>query len=117
MVTTPALLGDLIKQLAKGRIDLDVIGEFGSRHALVRRLTTLRPDLVVIGLRRNESEAVIHRLLELVPTAKVVALSYSGRSPLGFELRLHRQDFADAYPGELFDFIRGCADSFNGSTA
>jgi DNA-binding NarL/FixJ family response regulator len=115
MVTTPALFGDLIKQLAKGRIDLNVIGEFGSRHALVRRLTTLRPDLVVIGLRRNEGEAVIHRLLEFVPTAKIVALSYNGRNLLGFELRLHRQDFADASPGELFDFIRSCAESFNGT--
>jgi hypothetical protein len=113
MVTTPALLGDIIKQLAKGRIDLDVIGEFRTRHVLAQRLMTLRPDLVVFGLRRNESEAIIHNLLELVPKAKFVALSDDKRSPLGFELRLYRQDFADAAPDDLLDFIRSCVDRRN----
>ena len=110
MVTTPPLLGDLVKQLVEDRVEVTVIADFASRRALARRLSTLRPDLVVIGLRRGESERVVRSLLALLPAAKVIALWPERRYPLGFELRLHRRAFADASPDDLVDFILGDPD-------
>ncbi len=104
MVTMPPLVGDLIKQLTTGHVDLEVVGEFGSRHDVAHGLLALRPDLVVIGLRRNEGEAVVLRLLELTPRAKVVAVTHDGRNILGFELQ--RRRFSDLSPHDLLDFIR-----------
>lgn len=106
MVTTPRLLRDIIKQLAVNRIDLDVIAELNVRHMLARRLRAIRPDLVVIGLRPNETVAVIRALLTQVPDTKFITLSSNGRSALGFELRLYQTDLGDASLDGLIDFIR-----------
>jgi len=112
VVTTPAMLRDMIKRLAVGRVDLEIIAEFKARHALARRLGKIRPDLVVIGLRGNENDAVIGNLLAVIPTAKIIAFPASGRAARGFELRLYHTDLGDAPPEGLVDFIRGCSDSF-----
>jgi chemotaxis response regulator CheB len=109
MVTTPAMLRDLIKRLAVGRVELDVVAEFNVRRALARRLTTIRPDLVVIGLRRNETDAVIRTLLARMPATKFIGFSSNGRTTLGYELRLYQTELGDASPDVLIDFIRSCA--------
>jgi hypothetical protein len=80
IVTTPAMLRDLIKRLALGRVDLEIVAEFTARHALARRLSKIRPDLLIIGLRGNEDDAVIRNLLAAIPTAKVIAFPASGRA-------------------------------------
>jgi hypothetical protein len=106
MVTTPAMLRDIIKALAVGRVELDVVAEFGARHALPRRLKTIQPDLVIIGLRRGEPDAVIQRLIMLVPAAKFIVFPGDGRTALGFELRLCQTDLSDSSPEAFSDFIR-----------
>lgn len=93
IVTTPAMLRDLIQQLADKRVELDIVAEFAARHALARRLAKIRPDLVVIGLRDDEDETLIRKLLTLIPTAKFIAFSARGRGAHGFELRLYQTDF------------------------
>jgi len=112
VVTTPAMLLDLIKRLALSRVDLDIVAEFKARHALGRRLGKIRPDLVVIGLRGNENDAVIRDLLEALPTAKFIAFAANGRAARGVELRLYHTDLGDAPPDKLVDFIRSCSVSF-----
>jgi hypothetical protein len=109
MVTTPAMLRDIIKRLAVGRVELDVIAEFRARHALVRRLTAIQPDLVVVGLRRGEPDAVIHRLIMVVPATKFIAFSGDGSTALGFELRLYQTDLGEVSPDAFMDFIRSSA--------
>ncbi|MFL5287538.1 MAG: hypothetical protein ACJ8AW_42835 [Rhodopila sp.] len=112
VVTTPAMMRDLIKRLAEGRVDLDIVAEFTARHALARRLSKLRPDLVVIGLRYHEGDAVIRDLLRLIPTAKLIAFSASGRTVRSFELRLYQTDLGDMPPEALLDFIRDFSTPF-----
>ena len=73
MVTTPTMLRDLIERLAQGRVQLDIIAEFDARHDLARRLTSMRPDLVVIGLGRNETDGIIRGLLRMLPATKFIA--------------------------------------------
>jgi chemotaxis response regulator CheB len=109
IVTTPAMLRDLIQQLAHKRVELDIVAEFAARHALARRLAKIRPDLVVIGLRDHEDETLIRNLLALIPTAKFIAFSAKGRGARGFELRLYQTDFNNVPPEGLVDFILSCS--------
>jgi DNA-binding NarL/FixJ family response regulator len=113
IVTTPAMLRDLIKQLAGGRVDLEIVAEYRGRRGLPARLGKMRPDLVIIGLRRGEDDSVIRELLAMVPTAKFIVFFADGRTARGFELRLYDTDLASARPAELVEFIRRCATSFH----
>jgi DNA-binding NarL/FixJ family response regulator len=106
MVTTPALLRDVIKQLITSRVELDVVAELTERRELPQRLEAIRPDLVIIGLRRSESIVLIHTLLLRVPAAKFIALSSDGRSAFGFELRLYQTNLGDASPDRLSEFVK-----------
>ncbi len=108
MVTTPALLGDLIRRLAVGRIELDLTGQLSGRRALAARLKRLRPHLVIIGLRENETDTVIRALLMQLPGSKFIAVSSAGRSIVGYELRGNRtnlSNLSDLSPDGLIDFI------------
>ena len=105
MVTTPALFGDLIERLAIGRVDLDIVGQLNGRGMLAQRLQRLRPQLVIIGLRQNETAALIRALLTQLPGSKFIALSHDGRSIAGYELRLNRTPLSDRSPEGVIDFI------------
>jgi hypothetical protein len=105
MVTTPAMLSDLIKRLALGHAELHVVAELDGRQRLAHRLQQLRPDLVVIGLRRSETGAAITALLALLPNTKFIAFSQDGRSIIGYELRLSQIRLSDLAPEELIRFI------------
>ena len=107
IVTTPALLRDLIESLARDSVELDIVAEFKARRALARQLAELRPGLVVIGLRANETDAVVHDLLAVVPKARFIAFSANGRGANGFELRLYETNLTDLPPDGLVDFMRG----------
>ena len=106
MVTTPAMLSDLIKRLALGRVELDVVAELGGRQGLARRLRQLRPDLVVVGLRRSETGAVITALLPLLPKTKFIVLSQNGHCIVGYQLRFTRTRLADLSPEAFIRFIQ-----------
>jgi len=54
-VTTPAMLKDLIKALAHGRIEFQVVAEVVERRGLERKLRSVQPNLVIVGLRDNET--------------------------------------------------------------
>ena len=105
VVTTPALLGDLIKRLAVGRVKLDIVAQLNGRQGLAQRLQRLRPHLVIIGLRQGETDAAIRALLLRVPSSKFIALSDDGRSITGYELRLSRISLADLSPEAFIEFI------------
>jgi hypothetical protein len=105
MVTTPALLGDLIKRLAVGRVKLDIVAQLSERRGLAQRLQRLRPHLIIIGLREGETDAEIRGLLLRLPSSKFIALGDDGCSITGYELRLNRISLADFSPEAFIDFI------------
>lgn len=109
IVTIPVMLRDLITRLTLGKVQLDIVAELGDRRALSHQLSELRPDLVVIGLRAHESDALIRKLIRLVPTARFIVFTAGGRTAQGFELRLFCTQLTDMPPAELVDFIRGAA--------
>ena len=106
IVTTPAMLSDLVKGLALGRVELDVVAELGTRQALARRLPALRPDLVVIGLRHSESDNIVTTLLMRMPKAKFIVFSADGRTVIGYELRLNKAALCELSPDGFIGFVR-----------
>jgi ketopantoate reductase len=111
IVTLPVFWRDLINQLSIDRVSLDIVAEFNVRSHLARDLQVIQPDLVIIGLRHNETERVIRRMLAVVPATKFIAFLHNGRTILGFELRLQRKNLADAPPYTLIEFIRRACES------
>ena len=105
MVTTPALFGDLIKRLAIGRVDLDIVAELAARRALLPQLRLHRPRLVIIGLHEGETDALVQTLLTELPSSKIIALSHDGRSITGYAMRTSRVPLSDLSPDELINFI------------
>jgi len=111
IVTLPALWRDLLTQLSTDYVSLDVVAEFKVRSRLAQNLQVIHPKLVIIGLRHNETDRVIRRMLTLVPAAQFIAFLPSGRKVLGFKLCLERKNLADESPIALIEFIRRSAES------
>jgi DNA-binding NarL/FixJ family response regulator len=104
VVTTPAMLSDLIASLAP--MHLDIVAELRDRRDLLANLRQLRPDLVVIGLAAMETDAAVRALQEVLPATKFLALSADGRRIFGYSGAARRVDLADASPQVLIDFLR-----------
>jgi DNA-binding NarL/FixJ family response regulator len=103
-VTTPAMLSDLIANLAP--MHLDIVAELDDRRDLLANLRQLRPDLVVIGLAAMETDAAVHALHEALPNTKFLALSADGRRVFGYSGDARQVELADASPQVLIDFLR-----------
>jgi hypothetical protein len=106
MVTLPAMMGDLIKRLAIGRIQLDVISEIKDRRTLAQRLAALRPALIVIGVEDADPDAEVRSLIRRLPASRFIAIASDGRMT-GYELRVRRTDLSDLSPDGLIGFIQG----------
>ena len=103
-VTTPAMLSDLIANLAP--MHLDIVAELGDRRDLLGNLRQLRPDLVAIGLAAMETDASVRALHEALPNTKFLALSADGRRVFGYSGPARQVELADASPQVLIDFLR-----------
>jgi len=88
------------------------VAQLDGRRALAERLTPLRPHLIVIGLRENETELLIHGLLMQLPQARVITLSHDGRSMVGYDLQMRRTALSSRSVQEVFDFIGAASGRF-----
>ena len=79
MITMPPIFRDLITQLMAGHRDLNVVAELDNREGLEERLRSFAPDLILVGLGRNEGDEIGLSLVRLLPAAKVIAFSSDGR--------------------------------------
>lgn len=103
------MLWDLIRRLADGHVMLDMVAELEDRDEFEQKLTSARPDLVLIGLRGDESDEVVVPVLTCLPAAKFIVFSSDGRQASGYELQLQRTKLADLSPQGLINFISGPA--------
>jgi len=104
MITMPAMMGDLIKRLAVGRVHLDIVAEIHDRRAIARRLAALHPGLVIIGIEESERDDDVRTLLQRLPTSKFIAVGSNGRI-VGYELCLRRSKLSELSPEGLIGFI------------
>jgi DNA-binding NarL/FixJ family response regulator len=107
VVTIPPILGDIIKALLADHFALNLVGQFDSRAEVEEKLPLISPDLIIIGLRKGETDAIGRTLLAIAPLAKVIALSNDGRNAYVHEISAHRLSLTDVSPSELIDAILG----------
>ncbi len=107
MVTMSPIFRDLITELMAGHGNLDVIGELDTRDALDEQLRALAPDLILIGLRRDERDELGLSLVGLLPTAKVIAFSSDGRDAFVYHMQPQRTALRDVSPQMLIETILG----------
>jgi DNA-binding NarL/FixJ family response regulator len=104
-VTMSPLLSGIVRDLLSEKIGLDLIHQIGDREMLAERLPKLQPDLVVIELSNGEGEDIGRFILQVVPGAKVLAISSDGRDAYLHEMRLHRRHLLDFSPANLLSAI------------
>ena len=80
IVTISPMLSDILVTLLGDHTTLEVVATFDTRHNLEESLRAIVPDVILIGLGRNESDEIGHSCSTLLPTAKVIAFSNDGRN-------------------------------------
>jgi len=107
MITMPLIFRDLITELMAGHRSLDLVGRLDTREGLEERLPPLAPDLILIGLRREEGDEIGLSLVSLLPNAKVIAFSSDGRHAFVHHMQPQRTVLSDVSPQMLIDAILG----------
>jgi chemotaxis response regulator CheB len=89
------LMADILRGTLSGEVAIDIVARLPDRRRIEPRLRAIKPDLVMIGLRRNESDAIALTLVRALPQAKIVAFSSDSRLVYVHEMRPHRSVLAD----------------------
>jgi hypothetical protein len=84
---------------------LDLVAKWDDRHEIEMHLAAIAPDLVVVGLQAGETNAVACAILDLVPSATVIALSDDGRNAYIHAMRPHCEPLGDVSPKVLLDTV------------
>jgi DNA-binding NarL/FixJ family response regulator len=106
-VTITPLLADIISQLVGERVPIDIVARLDSRDQLASRLQTLAPNLVLIGLDRDEGGTIALSLRDALPWARVIALSHDSRHAYLAVPPRRRATLIDLSPEALIEAIRG----------
>ena len=75
IVTVPPLFADILREVLARQVAIEIVVQIDRRSRLEQRLRAARPDFILIGLRRGETDAVALSILTALPDAKVVAFS------------------------------------------
>ena len=84
-----------------------MIGELDIRDALDEKLRALAPDIILIGLGRNEGDEIALSLVRRLPNAKAIAFSSDGRHAFVHRMQPQRTVLLDVSPQGLIDSILG----------
>lgn len=90
VVTVSPLLADLVLDVLRPHLELRVDAVIGRRDRLADHLCALAPDLVVLGLRENETDELAGALLPILPTAEFLVVAANGRHAWLYGMRPHR---------------------------
>jgi DNA-binding NarL/FixJ family response regulator len=107
LITLSPLLSDIITQAIKPEIELDVVAEFHSGDLLKEQLRLIAPELVLIGLQAEETDAIAATALAAAPAAKVIAFSADCRHAYLYEMRPYQMMLIDVTPAALAGAILG----------
>lgn len=107
LITMSPMLGDIITRAVAGNVVLDVVARLDGEDATADRLRMLAPELILIGLGTDDSDAVPLAVLAVAPTAKVIAFTADCRHAQLLEMRPQRTLLIDVTPAALVDAILG----------
>jgi DNA-binding NarL/FixJ family response regulator len=105
MITMSPIFRDLIKQLTAEHRDLNVVAALDTREGLEERLRSLAPELILVGLGRNEGDEVGLSLVRFLPNTKVFAFSSDRRTAFVHRMQPQRTVLRDVSPQMLIDTI------------
>jgi DNA-binding NarL/FixJ family response regulator len=105
LVTLSPLLSDIITQAVEAEIRLEVVAQVHSRDSLEERLSLIAPDLILIGLRVGETDAIAAAVLVAAPAAKVIAFSADSRHAYLHEMRAYQTTLINLTPAVLVEAI------------
>jgi chemotaxis response regulator CheB len=95
IVTIPPLFGDILRQILAGQAAIEIVAQIDRRSRLRQRLRAARPDFILIGLRRGETDAVALSILTALPNAKAVAFSNDFHRVWIHQMQPHRTEMHD----------------------
>jgi chemotaxis response regulator CheB len=95
IVTIPPLFGDILRQILAGQAAIEIVAQIDRRSRLRQRLRAARPDFILIGLRRGETDAVALSILTALLNAKVVAFSNDFHRVWIHQMQPHRTEMHD----------------------
>lgn len=91
VVTLSPLLADLVANVLRPHLQVDVIGVMRSRDRLAEKLRELQPQLMLLGLESGEKDSCARPLLAVMPSSGLIlVLEKSGRHAWLYRLRPHR---------------------------
>ena len=102
----PKLLGEIITSAFVSENAMSVIGEARGDDELVGLCERTQPNVIVMGMIDENTEAVAHRLLTRCPLAKIVAFASEGRNTFLFELRPHKVELGMLSSDDLVRLVR-----------
>jgi DNA-binding NarL/FixJ family response regulator len=105
VITMAPIFRDLIAELVTRHTRLNVVAELDGRQGLEERLRPLAPDLILIGLARNEGDEIGLSLVRLLPNTKVIAFSSDGRHAFVHQMQPQRTVLLDVSPQALIEAI------------
>jgi chemotaxis response regulator CheB len=105
VVTLSPVIVDIITTLLSSRMALNIVLQMDSRDGIESRLSGLQPDLVLIGLRKGETDVIARDLLRGLPSTTIIALTSDGSDAFLHYLRPHRRALRDISPHLLIRSI------------
>jgi chemotaxis response regulator CheB len=100
------LIADIFREIFSGEVAIDIVAELRNRRRLESRLRAIQPDLVLIGLRRNEPDAIALALLMALPSAKIIAFSSDARLAHVHQMRPHRTELLNVSKKTLLGLLK-----------
>jgi DNA-binding NarL/FixJ family response regulator len=110
IVTIPPLLVDILREVMAGHLTIEIVAQIVRRTRLEQRLRAARPDFVLIGLRRGESDAIARTVLIALPDTKIIAFSSDVRHVWVHQMRPYRTELHDFSPEALIAHLKGRAE-------
>jgi DNA-binding NarL/FixJ family response regulator len=105
VVTMSPIFRNLVTELMIRHRCLNVVAELDTREGLEERLRSLAPNLILIGLHRNEGDEIGLSLLHNLLNAKVIAFSSDARHAFVQRMQPQCTVLRDVSPQMLIDAI------------
>lgn len=107
IVAMSPLLADIFRELLCPQVAIEIVAEIGRHGPFEERLRAIQPDLVLIGLRRGESDGMALSALTALPHGKVIAFSSDARHAYVYQLtRPHRTELSDVSKDALLAILK-----------
>jgi hypothetical protein len=103
-VNVPRLLGDVMRGIVSGHAGLEIVGD-AQVDDMLTAISTLRPDVVVLGSDRGAGSAYISQLTASHPRLRLVSIDAEGRSATVHEPGLEAREFREVSPNMLLELL------------